>query len=55
MSAELLRELARAQALFQARAIAAVMGLPLPTELDPKLTLPEHAALSRLLVSEKKG
>lgn len=33
----LLRDLARAQALFQARAIAAVMGLPAPETLpaDP--------------------
>ena len=32
--ATLLRELANVKALFQARAIAAVMGLPQPTSLN---------------------
>ena len=44
---QLLAELVRAQALFQARAIAAVMGLPQPTSID--------AALSPSLLDDDGG
>jgi len=42
---KLIAELVRVQALFQARTIAAVMGLPQPVALDDRKVEPPHDPL----------